>query len=306
MDIEEFVWNKIVNNKCNKLIKLVNIYIINVSKVSEFIEILINIYCNNILSKNIWFITKFITYLDSISNTKKNLVENKKIILNIIALFNLELNNIIKFRSSLDDHTKYKITKISNTYKKEYAELDYLKDILLGNIYTLFNAIFGILLNRKGIDDLNVLLIYIISLKNSQLFFRDLKDHNIYDLLFSIFEKLRISEELCDYIILNKTLFNLNVKNKNYIKRINLLLVCFEGYIMDNITNQEIVINPISRSNYLYLYTLHNYDYSKMLEIDREKMKLKTDRLLNKNITIDDNELLNIETRNTIDIIKIK
>jgi hypothetical protein len=308
MNLEDFLWEKITTNKISKLAKFIDGYVTNIQSLNEFTDILINLYCNKILSRNICVLTKLIGYLETIQVNKKSLIKVRKILYDIIVLYsNIILKDNDIFIPKMDENIKNNITKISYTFKKEYNELDYLKDILLGNIYTLFNAIFGLLINHKNIEDVSLIFKYIIDLKNSQLFFGDSKSHNIYDLFFSIFEKLVLSEEYKQFFILSKILFNFNIKKKDYSKRSNILLVCFAGYIMRNINTQEIDIKPIitSNSNNNYLYTLHNYDYQKIMEIDREKIKLKTDRTLKKNVIIDNNNFTDMEFKNIIDIIKI-
>jgi hypothetical protein len=308
MNLEDFLWEKITTNKISKLAKFIDGYVTNIQSLNEFTDILIILYCNKILSRNVYVLTKLIGYLENIQVNKKSLIKVRKILYDIIVLYsNIILKDNDIFIPKMDENIKNNITKISYTFKKEYNELDYLKEILLGNIYTLFNAIFGLLINHKNIEDVSLIFRYIIDLKSSQLFFGDPKSHNIYDLFFSIFEKLVLSEEYKQFFILSKILFNFNIKKKDYSKRSNILLVCFAGYIMRNINAQEIDIKPIitSSSNNNYLYTLHNYDYQKIMEIDREKIKLKTDKTLKKNVIIDNNNFTDIEFKNIIDIIKI-
>jgi hypothetical protein len=308
MDLEEFVWSNLSKKSHQQLAKLVDNYIKTATNGRDLFEILFNIYCTKLACKNMWIAGKFLEYCKSFEQNKKNISQCKTICLEIVSLFlSLDEQEVIKV--DLNPVIKNKIAKISYTFDKEYQELDTFKSIFMGNIYTLMNAIYGILLCKKNIYDCCLLMKYITELKNNQIFFgSDIKSLNIYDYLFYMLDKIQIHHSIKTLIDIHKNLFYFNAKKKDYVMRENIIYICFDACINGEVIEQEIDIKPIvnsmkKTSNVSYLFTLHNYDYDIIIRMEREKTNKKNDRLF-KMVDIQNCSIIDNQIKKPVDLIK--
>jgi hypothetical protein len=308
MEAESFLWSSIQNKNISSLYKFINQYIVSVSTKNDIIEILINIYCNHLISKNIWVITYINSLIGNIDSNKKDWVKSKDICIELLSLyvvlehndFNVPIiNNVIKER----------ITDISLNFKGRYKHVDKYKHLLNGNIFTLFNSMFGILINKKNIYDICLIARYILDLKKSQLFFETPKNNILnIDLLFNICElDENIPEHIKKFIKLNNILFHKYIKKKNYNKRVNLLFISYDAIISRNVYEQTIELESIKKNIPInsteFLFTIHNYDYDTIMKIEKEKYSIKNIRPDQKIVNIENCILLD-ERKKTVEVIK--
>lgn len=308
MEVESFLWSSIQNKDLSSLYKFINQYIVSVLTRNEVVDILINIYCNHLISRNIWVIKYIISLIDNIELTKKNWVKSKEICIELLSLYVLLDHNDFNI-PIINNVIKEKITNISYTYKSSFKQIDKYKYLLNGNIFTLFNSMFGILVNRKNIYDISLIARYIMNLKKSQLFFEVPKQNILnINLLFNICElDENIPENIIKYIKLNNILCHKYIKNKNYNKRLNLLFISYDAIISRNIYEQIIEINPINKNIPInstdFLFTIHNYDYDTIMKIEKEKYSIKNIRPDQKIVNVENCILLD-ERKKTVEVIK--
>lgn len=314
MDLEEFLCSHILNKNSRVLNKLVNSYVISIKYQNELIDALINIYNNQLISNNI-LVIKFICNNLQIIKSNKNYKESKSIILNIMVLF-MSLPHIIDktigiIDNNLNDNIKDKITKISYTFNKEYSILSKYKEYILGNIYALLNVIYSSLYHQKNFDNIVLIIKYILKLKKTQIFFtRESQNNlNIIDILFDILLDIQViqvsqvSDEIKQFIELNRMLYSFNKKTNKY----NLLYISIYVCINKKIDNQIIDYKPLDQKikldNTTFLFTLYNYDYENLLQLEKEKALLQNARPIRKIINIENCNLIE-ENKKTIEIIK--
>lgn len=311
MDLEQFLWLNLCNHSSNTLSKLVDDYVKNLRNAKEMLDILINIYGKKLVSKNVWVHQKIIDYCIKFEEEKKDLKKCRKICIEIISIL-LSLDEQEFMDIELKPDIINRIAKISYTFEVEYKELDDFRNVLLGNVYTLFNAVFGILIYKKNISDAHIITKYLCSLKQNQIFFRnDNKNITVFALLFEMLSRIKTGAHISTYINLSRDLFFYGNKNSNNNVRHNFIMTCIDICVLGDITNQEIDIKPLinsmkPKSKFTYLFTLHNYDYETICKIERDKANTKVDRgdRKFKTVSVQGCSLIEHQSKNPIDLIK--
>lgn len=308
MDLEEFLCSNFLNKNSRVLNKLVNSYVISIKYQNELVDALLNIYNDKLISNNVWVIKELYNKLEIIKSNK-NYKESKSIILNIMSLFmslpNDIDNTIGQINDDLNDSTKDKITKLSYTFNKEYQVLSEYKEYILGNVYALLNVIYSSLYHQKSFEDLVLIIKYILKLKKPQIFFtrESQQNLNIIDILFDILLDIPGSNDIKQFIELNRLVYSFNKKLNRY----NLLYIsiyaCINRNIKDQIIDYKSLDREVKMDTTTFLFTLYNYDYEILLKLEREKALLQNVRPIRKIINIENCNLIE-ENKKMIEIIK--
>ena len=308
MDLEEFLCSNFLNKNSRVLNKLVNSYVISIKYQNELVDALLNIYNDKLISNNIWVVKEIYNKLKVIKSNK-NYKESKNNIINIMSLFMLlpdDLDNTIgRINEDLNDSTKDKITKISYTFNKEYQVLSKYKEYILGNVYSLLNVIYSSLYYQKSFEDLVLIIKYILKLKKPQIFFtcESQQNFNIIDILFDILLDIPVSNEIKQFIELNRLVYSFNKK----INRYNLIYIsiysCINRILQDQIIDYKSLDREFKMDNATFLFTLYNYDYETLLKLEKEKAIVQNVRPIRKIINIENCNLIE-ENKKMIEIIK--
>jgi hypothetical protein len=289
MDLEEFVISKICDNNLKALNNLVVGFSKNKKSNKDLKEAILNVYSRAFLTSNLWLlhqVYKFFEGEESAFRIMGLLAQNKDII-------NIPI---------LTDDVKKNITKLIYNYKKEHHELEGFKALLTGNVYVLFNILYHYIIRCGNPSHACAIALYILSLKKSQVFW-DGKEEDIGSLFFVLLEQIRVDDHYKDYIALSKKLYQYHKKNSAH--KANLIVACLyvivAGEKRNTIIDFNLDIQKPDKKKYVFLYTIHNWDYRSNIDLEKEKMMRKLKRYEDKSLEVENNILLE---RNTVEVVK--
>ena len=187
--------------------------------------------------------------------------------------------NIIKkqFVLSLEEFiNKNRVENTYNNYKDNFQKLG-----ILNNSKEIVNKIMWILRN-KG-DNLLILTIYFDYMMEN---YRDVKQHNIFNISKEVFSDLiAIFDDLSEesnkdvntkFVLMSKILNTKYNYNINLINKDNTLLVCYnENRIESNIVN---IVNRLSKMNH-YVAIIHKYILESKYDVQKKIFEFIYDRI---------------------------
>lgn len=268
MDTIEVLFENIIEPDIDSVKKIVHYYSKENEKIQDiFINYCIIFFCKHYLNKNIWFLQKFIEYVDT------NILD-----VCILLCYN-EYKENIKF---LDDDKIDSdiIDDIISKNTNDYDELYELQEVLKPKYYTLFSMLYYYLDDYKNLHISFIIIQYLLESKSKDIFCKKIKD-TIVDILFKLIFKYIannniISKHVILYIQLCYKIFLLKCKKNDKMERINLLLYSFYVLIKKNIRYQEIDIKiekEPSLDKYLFVYIPCNYALMDIVKKDKNIMK---------------------------------
>jgi len=313
MDIIEVINENIEANDINSIEKLVNHYL-KTHKEKKYIYLLtnfiVNLYSKKYINSNLWLLREITELIKEIESNKNNDIYIKNL---CILIGSLKPKHIEIYKANLSNSDHDNIKRILMRFIKEFPELIEWKDNLTEECWGLLNILYENISQAFGMSDCILIINYLLSCKNKQLFINSKKSDNIIDILFMIIinyieDNRLITVDINEYISLCKDLFYYRCKVSEKIERINILFYSLSILTHRRIKFQEIIYKTIKekRKNHDfkldYLYVIIPYDISTINQLNNEKslykMRLKKEKLINIDndlILINDNQNSNYQ-----------
>lgn len=287
--LEEFMVEKLIRNHSHKKTSsFVKKYITNDKTRKEFLFTILEVFIDYYIDDNYYTLDTIYklcyTNIDNLDKIKSKLISTLSL---LHYLDQCNMSTIIREIPQLDSMTKQQLVDLSEKNNTSFADhfITSFRELLNGNIYNLLCCLVEIVLHGKYEQTAYIIITYILSLKNSSIFFNSTNTSNIVAILFNILTKMEVlSLEVRRYVLCCMKIFEyMNPKSfekklaKNkcndetvYGKSVKLVYIAYTIAIKNHTRYDKYDID-LDASSSDFLFTYHPYDEYLMDEMKHEK-----------------------------------